>query len=391
MAHEETRGRRLPAGVLISVLFVVSLISVIFSLRVPESPSRDVVRPEPISLAGAEALEPEEAERLARASVERFLARHLRNVGRVARPADGGDTVAEGQGYALLMTALTDDEERFRLTWDWTRDNLLRDDGLFANRWVNGGVQDPDPAADANLDIAHALSIAAERFGDDGLRDDARAIAHAIAENEVADLEDGPLLLAGPWALELPPYEVNPSYMSPRAFEELSGAAPGLPWSEIRGTAYELVGRLTGKPPHLPPDWAVARSGGHVEPSTRPGTRGEARYGFDAVRVPLRHAIDCDERGRRLAARSWRFLRTEVEEEGLVPAYTLDGEPLEDGAHPAAFVGAAGAGRAAGDDGAVARLLEHAEELDREEPTYYGGALVALGRLFLTTDLLGGC
>ncbi len=54
-------------------------------------------------------------------------------------------------------------------------------------------------------------------------------------------------------------------------------------------------------------------------------------------------------------------------------------------------MGAAGAARAAGDRRTTRELLDRAEKLDNEFPTYYGSALVALGRLMLTTDRLGAC
>ena len=42
-------------------------------------------------------------------------------------------------------------------------------------------------------------------------------------------------------------------------------------------------------------------------------------------------------------------------------------------------------------DAARDALLARAESVDARFPTYYGAAWVALGRLELTTKLLGGC
>jgi endoglucanase len=61
---------------------------------------------------------------------------------------------------------------------------------------------------------------------------------------------------------------------------------------------------------------------------------------------------------------------------------------LEGASHPLPLVATAAAGFAAGADVAGTRLLEAAERLDEQTPTYYGAAWVALGRAFLTTDLL---
>jgi endoglucanase len=53
--------------------------------------------------------------------------------------------------------------------------------------------------------------------------------------------------------------------------------------------------------------------------------------------------------------------------------------------------GAAGAADAAGAEGDRDRLLDQAQGLDLDNPTYYGAAWVALGRVMLTTNLLGRC
>jgi hypothetical protein len=39
----------------------------------------------------------------------------------------------------------------------------------------------------------------------------------------------------------------------------------------------------------------------------------------------------------------------------------------------------------------MATLLNVAGELNKQQPSYYGAAWLALGRLFLTTDLLQVC
>jgi endo-1,4-beta-D-glucanase Y len=65
---------------------------------------------------------------------ERFLDRYVEDDGRVVRHDQGGDTVSEGQAYALLLAVAADDEERFARVWRWTDANLRRHDGLLAWR-----------------------------------------------------------------------------------------------------------------------------------------------------------------------------------------------------------------------------------------------------------------
>src|SRR3954469_17661364 len=77
-----------------------------------------------------------------------FLDRFVAGDGRVVRHDEGGDTVSEGQGYAMLLAVRDGDEARFNRVWRWTKTNLQRDDGLFSWRWQNGQVADESPAAD---------------------------------------------------------------------------------------------------------------------------------------------------------------------------------------------------------------------------------------------------
>jgi hypothetical protein len=69
----------------------------------------------------------------------------------------------------------------------------------------------------------------------------------------------------------------------------------------------------------------------------------------------------------------------------------LDGAPTSADEHPAALVGAAAAAHAAGDERAFGELMARAEALDRERPSYYGRAMVELGRAMLDGNALGGC
>ncbi|MGZ6674332.1 MAG: glycosyl hydrolase family 8, partial [Solirubrobacteraceae bacterium] len=95
----------------------------------------------------------------ARAAAQGFLARYVDPDGRVVRRDQGGDTVSEGQAYGMLLAAAIGDRARFDRVWGWTRAHLQRGDGLFA--WRPG---DQQSAADADLDAARALFVAARRF-----------------------------------------------------------------------------------------------------------------------------------------------------------------------------------------------------------------------------------
>lgn len=333
---------------------------------------------------------PPPAEARARAAAERFFDAYLSPEGRVIRRDQGGDTVSEGQAYAMLLAAGAGDRERFESAWRWTRANLQRRDGLLSFLWRDGRVQDPQPAADADLDAARALLLAAERFQDDGYRGEGLRIARGILRSETVVVSGRPLVVAGPWARS-EPYAVNPSYFSPRAFAELGRASGDRRFGATSDASYRLVAALTAAPPALAPDWARVEASGKAEPAASIGQPGRPPlYGFNAFRVQVRMAEDCAPAGRRLAARAWEFFRTRSSEE-LVAEYELSGEPVGDDRHATMVVAAAAAALAAGDRRAGHDLLDRAEALERDASTYYGAAWVAVGRMMLTTDMLGSC
>ena len=104
-----------------------------------------------------------------------------------------------------------------------------------------------------------------------------------------------------------------------------------------------------------------------------PDDDGRIGFGLDAARVPIRFAEDCDPASRAVAADLWPELRT------------------REARHPVELVAAAAAVDAAGARARRDDLLDTAERREAADPSYYGAAWVALGRVVLTTDLAGSC
>jgi hypothetical protein len=323
-----------------------------------------------------------EPDERAETAARRFLDRYVADDGRVVRHDQGGDTVSEGQAYALLLSAAIGDRERFDLVWRWTEANLQRPDGLLAWHWADGRVVDPEPASDADLDAARALLLAGERFHDRAYWGEGIRIGSGILTLETVGTARGRVLVAGPWA-RVPPVTINPSYVAPRSYAELYAATGDQQWADVARTGRDHVRALTLA--GLPPDWAHldaavgARAAqpplGSAAPgavdSSEAGT--DVKFGLDAARVPIRFAEDCDPAGRELAARLWHGLRSRT------------------GSHPLDHVAAAAAAHAAGDRKRRDDLLDAAERRERDRPSYYGAAWVALGRVLLTTELGGRC
>ncbi|MCW2952361.1 MAG: glycoside hydrolase, family 8 [Conexibacter sp.] len=320
----------------------------------------------------------------------RFLTRYELPSGRVVRSDQGGDSVSEGQAYALLLSAAIGDRSRFAAAWSWTRAHLQRGDGTLAWRWA-GPADDrrAGPAADADLDAARALAVAAVRFRAPRYAAAARRIARGVLAHETARVGGRLVLVAGAWARARG--VIDPSYFAPRTYDILFALDRDPRWRELRSSSAALTDRLTATGSRLAPDWATASSGGVS--ATGAGGAGEALSGYDAARLPVRFAEACESSLRGLAARPWPLLHAEATARGgLVAAvHGLDGAVRSQGSHPVALVGAAAAAQAAGDRGASGRLLARADALERRAPSYYGAAWAALGRTLLTTSLVGGC
>jgi endoglucanase len=287
-----------------------------------------------------------------------FLDRYVDADGRVVRRDQGGDTVSEGQAYAMLVAVALKDERTFHRVWGWSTKNLARGDGLLSWHWADGRVADPQPAADADVDAAHALTLAAQRFDEPKLAATARAMAGAIRQAEVRD----GILMAAPWAKDRG--LANPSYFDPRGL-----AALGL--DDVAEATRSLVATVTAGGSKPPTDWATI--GPPAAPAGPPNGSGPPTYGYDAARVAVRLASSCDDRDRQLAA-------------NLVSLKTA--APAQ---HPVFTVARAAVATARHDDAHARDLLDAASTQDRASPTYYGAAWVALGRILLDTDLLGTC
>ena len=370
----------------------------------------------------------------ARIAGQQFLDEYVESDGRVVRRDEGGDVVSEGQAYGMLIAVAVSDEARFRSIWKWTETHLRREDGLLAWRWADDKVTDFNSAADADLDAARSLVLAGRRFNAPELTEDGRRLGVAILEAEtvavgtgVAPSSDvnppgtwvagsGRILVGGNWA-RTPPYIVNPGYFSPRAEWELFKASADRRWTDSTRTQRGLGWRLSPRAEWelleatadrrwtditrtqrvlgwqligtgmLPPDWATVSEVGHAVP-TEPVTGGPIRFGLDAARLPVRFAESCDQEDRALAG----AMRPVLTAPGEVPALrNLDGSAAGNWQHPVALVAAAATEQGAGNpDGAVERL-DAAAQLEQRSPSYYGAAWVALGRIMLTTSLLGEC
>ena len=327
---------------------------------------------------------------LARTDSMAFLQRYLAPDGRVVRRDQGGDTVSEGQAYAMLLAVATGQADPFADAWRWDQVNLQQPDGLFAFHWSNGAVVDPQPASDADLDTAWALILAGQRFANPTYVTDGKAVAAAVLANETVNVAGKLELAAGPWAVS-GPVVANPSYLAPEAMAALATATGDPRWSALAASTTAVMTELTGTSPvRLLPDWVELLPDGTAQPVGGPTGAGTPAYALNAERAPVWLAASCSAADRSVAAKDWTVLQ-HAAHNGADIAYTLSGQPDSGVVNPVGLVAAAASAQAAGHGVDATSLLSQADQLSQRFHTYYGDAWVALGRVLLDTDWVSPC
>lgn len=211
---------------------------------------------------------------------DEFRRRFVTNDGRVLD--DDGATHSEGLGTALLASAAAADRERFDRLWSVAR-GLWREDGLFSWRVQRGGrVIDANNATDGDLYIGWALTRAARVFAAPDLANDARRVARAVRVHCIRESRHGPVLVPGRSGFDRRGYVVgNPSYWVFPALPALATVDPHPVWRALSDTALELLARTRFGPGGLTADWV------EIDQDVRPWRERPARFGYEAIRVPL--------------------------------------------------------------------------------------------------------
>ncbi|MCL8025417.1 glycosyl hydrolase family 8 [Nocardioides bruguierae] len=319
-------------------------------------------------------------------AAEVFLDDYVDDDGRVVRHDQGGDTVSEGQAYAMLVAVGTDDRDTFDAVWSWTQEHLVRaDDGLLAWRWADGAVADPSSASDADLDAARALVLAGRLWGDDGYTQAGVSLGQAILDHETVSTPAGLVLVAGQWATSSAPYWFNPSYVSPAATQVLASVDDDPRWTQLEEGSAQAV-RAATVDGQLTPDWAQVDDSGNAWPTSAPDGSAPV-FSYDAARTIVRNAESCRDADREIADALVGVLGT-GEPYGT---YSLDAQPQTGDLSSLMAVSMAAGAAVRGDTATADARLQQARDVQASSPSYYGAAWAALGPLMLTTDALGGC
>ncbi|MCL5666916.1 MAG: glycosyl hydrolase family 8 [Patescibacteria group bacterium] len=217
-------------------------------------------------------------------------------------------TTSEGQSYTMLRAVWQDDQPAFEKTWQWTKENLKRPsdhlsswlygrqpDGSYAVAVSQGGQ---NSATDAETDMAVALLFAASRWNNANYLADAKNIINDIWDKEVVTVNGVPYIAADDIEKDNPQnLLINPSYLAPYAYRMFDQVDPSHNWNGVIDSSYKVLELSSASPldkpssAGLPPDWVVMdkETGQLKAPDSANLT---TNYGYDAMRVPFRLALD---------------------------------------------------------------------------------------------------
>lgn len=206
---------------------------------------------------------------------------------------DRSQTVSEGIGYGMLLSAYMADKTLFDGLWLYYKDNV---NGNGVMNWkINGcsGTIGQNGATDAELDVAFALIVADYQWASAGTinyKSDATVLISAIRNYEVEAntfvLKPGDAF--GGSSLTSPCY-FSPAYY--RAFGVFTNDIPF--WNSVASKAYTVINNnLTQNNAvgGLVSDWCDA-SGNYSSQASGYANQGRL-YTYDAARTPWRIAVD---------------------------------------------------------------------------------------------------
>jgi endoglucanase len=214
-----------------------------------------------------------------------YKARFVAPEGRVVDTGNGGISHSEGQGFAMLLAVHHGDQATFDQLWGWTKKHLqTRGDRLLSWKWQPGvGVADRNNASDGDVLAAWALARAAAKWREPAYKAEALGLAGDLLKRCVITHGDLTVLLPGADGFAKPEGPiVNLSYYVFPAFDELTAVTgrPGFRDLALAGVKLTKRARLGKR--KLPADWVQLQ-----EKQVVPAPEHEARFSYDAVRVPL--------------------------------------------------------------------------------------------------------
>jgi endo-1,4-beta-D-glucanase Y len=269
--------------------------------------------------------------------------------------AASANTVSEGQGYGMLITVLLAGEDPDAQTvfdglWEFFNDHRSTIDARLMD-WKVAADENPDPsgndsAFDGDCDIALALLLAEQQWGNGGRLDyhgEALNVLAGVLGSTIGPVSRLPLL--GDWVdpagLTYNEHTPRSSDFMPdhfRAFAEVTGDPA---WDAVLAAMQDVVSSLQASASPttgLLPDFIVPVSA--VDPTPQPAPPSflegpnDGNYYYNAGRVPWRLAVDAllsgDATSRQQALKIALWAKTSAggDPQDIKPGYLLDGTPI---------------------------------------------------------------
>ncbi|WP_299251265.1 glycosyl hydrolase family 8, partial [uncultured Cytophaga sp.] len=205
---------------------------------------------------------------------------------------DRSQTVSEGIGYGMLLSAYAGDKTLFDGLWNYYKDN--RNGNGVMNWKINGcsGAIGQNGATDAEVDAAMALIVADYQWGTSGsinYKTDAKALINAIKNFEV---EGGSYVLK-PGDQFGGSNLTNASYFAPGYFRAFATYMNDSFWNNVADKSYVVINNnlsANNAVGGLVSDWSTAS--GSYSSSAGGYANGGRNYSYDAARTPWRIAVD---------------------------------------------------------------------------------------------------
>lgn len=226
--------------------------------------------------------------------------------GRIIDPDKDNVTTSEGQSYMLVRSLVMRDKRTFDLVYTWTKNNLQRKDKLFSWLWGKNKkgeyqILDKNSATDADVDIACALLLAHETWGNHHYLNEAIPIIHSIWDNETKRVGNHLVLMPGVEQTYSKKVEVNPSYFSPYAFRFFQKYDELHDWGSLIDSSYYYLSKITSMTETgLPPNWFLiinSQDDGKNEGQIILENSPRSDFSYDSIRVFLRSYLDYIETG----------------------------------------------------------------------------------------------
>ncbi len=197
---------------------------------------------------------------------------------------DRSQTVSEGIGYGMLLSAYATDRTIFDGLWNYYKDN--RNGNGVMNWKISGcgGTIGYNGATDSEVDVAMALIVADYQWGSAGTinyKNDAKTLISAIKNFEV---ESGSFVLK-PGDQFGGSSNTNPSYFAPGYFRAFAAYTNDNFWISVADKCYVVINNnlsVNNAVGGLVSDWCQA-SGNYSA---------GRNYSYDAARTPWRIAVD---------------------------------------------------------------------------------------------------